>query len=234
MKIIFMHSLWKFSPECGIISAKADIIQLAIRGISIPLRRQKGYGVFMQIQEAIKKRRSIRCFKQTAVAHADLLTLVDHARMSASGANMQPLKFAILDDPTLVKQVFPYVKWAGYLPDWTPMPSEAPPAYIAVFGDTAIKNSFETDAGAAITTMMLSALDLGLSTCWLGAINRDALFRLLQFPASLQLLYLLAVGYGAQTSTPCTMEKDSCKYFFDEQGVLQVPKRALSDVLINL
>lgn len=188
----------------------------------------------MQVQEAIWKRRSVRRFKQTAVAHTDLITLVDEARMCASGANIQPLKFAILDTPALVKQVFPYVKWAGYLPDWNPKPSEAPPAYIAVFGDTAIKNSFETDAGAAITTMMLGAVDLGLSTCWLGAIDRDALFRLLHFPSSLQLLYLLAVGYGAQESCSCAMEKDNCKYFFDKQNVLQVPKRALSDVLINL
>ncbi len=32
---------------------------------------------------------------------------------------------------------------------------------------------YEVEAGAAVTTMMLEAVEMGLGTCWLGAIQRD-------------------------------------------------------------
>ena len=188
----------------------------------------------MHVHEAIQKRRSIRKFAQKSVNHEYLVTLVDQARMAASAANQQPLKYAVLDDHKLLEKIFPCVKWAGYLPEWNPTPTEAPPAYIAVFGDTALKNSFEVDAGAAITTMMLSAVEMGLATCWLGAIDRAALAGLLGFDSSLHLLYLLAVGYPDQKGKPCPMESNDCKYFFDERGTLCVPKRGLSSILITL
>lgn len=188
----------------------------------------------MNVREAIKSRRSIRKFLQTPINHTILTDLVDAARLCASGANLQPLKYAVLDNRDIVQAIFPLVKWAGYLPDWNPAPMEGPPAYIAVFGDTTISSAFETDAGAAVTTMMLAAVELGLATCWLGAIDRPALQSLLGFDHRLRLLYLLAVGYPDQESVIRPIAEGNCKYYFDSQGILQVPKRPLADILLSL
>lgn len=185
----------------------------------------------MQVKDAIISRRSIRKFKPDPPSYAVLKEFVNLGRLSASAANMQPLKFAILEDAA--KQIFPHVKWAGYLPDWDPAPEDAPPAYIAVFGDTTIKNQFETDAGAAIQNILLGAVNSGLAACWLGAIDRPALKALLGFGDQYQLLYLVAIGYPAQESIMFDAA-DSVKYTMDEHGVVHVPKRPLSEVLLDL
>ncbi len=189
----------------------------------------------MNVREAIEKRRTIRKFTDRIIDTADLHELIDCARLAAYGANLQPLKFRCISNADEVKAVFPHIKWAGYLEDGAPKGGEQPNAYIAILGDTDIKKNgaFETDAGAAVTTMMLRAEELNLATCWLGAINREEISKIIDIPEHLKLLYLLAVGEGAQESTICNMENGDVKYFVGENGVLNVPKRSLEEIIIG-
>lgn len=189
----------------------------------------------MKVYDAIMARRTIRKFMQQSVPALALEKLVDCARVSAYGANMQPLKFKIITDTSLLDAMFGSIKWAGYLPDGAPKENERPPAYIAVLGDTTIRTNgvFETDAGAAVTSMMLAAVEEGLGTCWLGAIDRDKLQTLLQLPEHLKVVYLLAVGYPAQKSRMTEMQNGDVKYYEDENGVIHVPKRSMDEVLVK-
>ena len=189
----------------------------------------------MNVREAIEKRRTIRKFKQTVIDKADLHELIDCARLAAYGANLQPLKFMAINDKESVEKIFPCTKWAGYLSDGTPAKDEQPTAYIAILGDINIKKNgaFEVDAGAAITNMMLRATELCLGSCWLGAIDRDKISDILNIPENLKLLYLLAVGESAQESVICDIKDDDVKYFVGENGVINVPKRPLDEVVIE-
>ena len=190
----------------------------------------------MNVYDAIMKRRTIRKFSQKKLAKEQLVKLADCARMAAFGANMQPLKFAVIDDKKTLDAMFPSIKWAGYLADGAPKENERPVAYIAILGDNTIKpnGAFETEAGAAVTTMMLAAEEDGIASCWLGAIDRDALSDLLKIPEKLSLLYLLALGFPAQESKAVEMTDGDVKYFVDADGVVNVPKRGLDEVLIEL
>lgn len=189
----------------------------------------------MNVREAIETRRTIRKFQQIKIDNADLHELIDCARLAAYGANLQPLKFRCINEPDEVKEIFPHIKWAGYLEDGAPKEGEQPNAYIAILGDTDIKKNgaFETDAGAAVTTMMLRATELSLGTCWLGAINREEIAKALNIPENLKLLYLLAVGVPAQESIACDMNEGNVKYFVGENGVINVPKRSLEEIVIE-
>lgn len=188
----------------------------------------------MNVFEAIKSRRTVRKFLQVDISESELVYLVDCARMAAYGANLQPLKFKLVTGG-LANEVFPYIKWAGYLADGAPKEGERPRAYIAVLGDTTIKpnGAFETDAGAAVTTMMLAAQEKGLATCWLGAIDRDKIHDALLLPESLKPLYLLAIGYPAQESRIVDMADGDVKYYIDEKGTVNVPKRSIDEILIK-
>ena len=190
----------------------------------------------MNVYEAIMKRRTIRKFKQEKIAKETLIKLVDCARMAAYGANVQPLKFAVIDNAEMLDAIFPSIKWAGYLPDGAPKENERPVSYIAVLGDCEIKSNgaFETEAGAAVTTMMLAAEEEGLATCWLGAIDREALKKLFKLPEKFSLVYLLALGYPAQESRAVPMKDGNVKYFEDENGAINVPKRGLDEVLVEI
>ena len=189
----------------------------------------------MNVREAIEKRRTIRKFTDKIIDKADLHELVDCARLAAYGGNLQPLKFRCINEKAEAEAVFQNIKWAGYLSDGTPKEGERPNAYIAILGDTEIKKNgdFEVDAGAAVTTMMLRATELNLATCWFGSINRAEISKLLDIPESLKLLYILAVGEAAQESIVRDMENGDVKYFMGENGVLNVPKRSLEEIIIG-
>lgn len=189
----------------------------------------------MNVYDAIMKRRTIRKFEDKKVSESDLLKLVDCARVAAYGANVQPLKFAVINDEKTLLDIYPMTKWAGYLADGAPKENERPSAYIAVLGDKSIKANgvFECEAGAAVTTMMLEAVEMGLATCWLGALKRDEIKELLSLDEKFSVVYLLAVGYPKQESRMVEM-KDDVKYYEDENGVINVPKRSLEEVLIKL
>ncbi len=189
----------------------------------------------MNVYDAIMKRRTIRKFTEREIPQEDLIKLVDCARVAAYGANVQPLKFAIITDKDKLNDIYPFTKWAGYLTDGAPKENERPTAYIAVLGDTSIKQNgnFEVEAGAAVTTIMLEAVELGLASCWLGAIARDEIKNVLGLDNNLNVVYLLALGYPKQESR-ITDFKGDIKYFEDENGTINVPKRPLEEILIKL
>lgn len=188
----------------------------------------------MNVYDAIMERRTIRKFTQREIPREDLIKLVDCARVAAYGANVQPLKFAVVTDKKLLNDIFPSTKWAGYLTDGAPKENERPTAYIAILGDKSIKpnGAFEVEAGAAVTTIMLEAVEMGLASCWLGAIQREDIKRTLDLDENLDVVYLLALGYPKQKSRMVEMDGD-IKYFEDGEGVINVPKRALGEVLIE-
>lgn len=188
--------------------------------------------LFMDVKTALLQRRTIRKFQQKPIANQDLLDLVEYARIAAYPANLQPLKFAIISDKELCDKVFENTKWAGYLPDGTPKEDERPTAFIAVMGDTEIKNTFEVEAGAAVTSMMLGALEKGLGSCWIGAVNKNVMNILELDSEKYSLLYVLALGYPAQESQVCKMKDNNVKYFIDENNKLNVPKRSMEEILI--
>lgn len=186
----------------------------------------------MKVTDTIKSRRTKRKYNEQGVSRDLLETLVECARFAPTGANLQPLKYAIIDKE-LSKKVFPLTKWSGYHPEDAPNENEMPPCYIAILGDNEIKSNgqFETEAGASGTVICLAAEELGLSTCWLGSISRKEIKELLNLDEKYSLLYLIAVGYSDQKAD-YTDSKDDIKYFM-EGDVLTVPKRTLKEILIQ-
>lgn len=189
----------------------------------------------MQVIEAIISRRTKRKFLNKKVESEKLKYIIECARFTPTGANLQALKYAIIEREDLVNEIFPLTKWSGYHPEDAPDESQQPPSYIAILGDKNIKpgGDFETDAGAAGTIILLAAEEMELSACWLGAISRKEISEVLGLDENLSLLYLIALGYSDQKSR-VVLQKDGIKYYTDEDGVLNVPKRSLDEILINI
>ncbi len=186
----------------------------------------------MTVYELIIKRRTIRRFKQQPISDELLNKLVNAGRLAPSGANLQPLELIIVNDADVVKKVFPALKWAGYItPAGNPSEGKRPMAYVIVLINTAIRSQGgEVDAAAAIENMILTALEAGVGSCWMGAIDREQLRLLFNVPQNYQIDSVLALGYPDE-SPEVEEVKDSIKYWKDKQGVLHVPKRKLSDIV---
>lgn len=188
------------------------------------------------LKDLITKTRSRRRFDQSVnVREETLRELVDLARLSASGANRQPLKFILSAEPDRNEKIFPHLAWAGYLEDWDgPAEGERPAAYIVILGDTRVHESAGVDHGIAAQSIMLGATEKGLGGCILASIKRPGLRRDLAIPEHYDILLVLALGKPAEQVEIETVGSDGdIKYWRDADGVHHVPKRSLDDLIVG-
>lgn len=188
------------------------------------------------IRDLIIKNRSYRRFFQEVTIERQTLTeLVDLTRLSASGANLQPLKYILSCEPEKNALIFPHLAWAGYLKDW-PGPSEGqrPSAYIIILIDTKIRNSVGCDHGVAAQSILLGATEKGLGGCIIGSVQREGLRKALDIPSHYEILLVLALGKPREKVVIETVDQTGdIKYWRDAEGIHHVPKRALDDIIIG-
>jgi nitroreductase len=187
------------------------------------------------ISELVRANRSCRRFYEDhQIELKTLEELVDLARLSASGANLQPLKYILACQPDVNAEIFSCLAWAGYLKDWPgPEPGERPSGYIVILGDTTISKEFGVDHGIAGQSMLLGARDKGLAGCMLGSINRKDLRPILNIESHLKILLVLAIGKPKEEVVIETVGADgNIRYWRDAQAVHHVPKRALTDLIV--
>lgn len=187
--------------------------------------------------DLVKANRSYRRFKeQECISEETLRELVEMARCTPSGANMQPLKYVLSWTPERNALIFPTLAWAGYLADWSgPTEGERPSAYIILLCDTQIAKNTGTDHGIAAQTMQLGAADRGIGGCMLGSVDSVTLRRNLGIPERYDIVLVLALGKPAETVVLEDVGPDgSIKYYRDEAGVHHVPKRKLEDIILDI
>jgi nitroreductase len=188
------------------------------------------------IRDLIVKNRSYRRFHQDVPISCETLReLADLARLSASGANKQPLKYILSCDPEKNAHVFPCLAWAAYLKDWPgPAEGERPSAYIVVLLDTEISQSAGVDHGIAAQSILLGATEKGLGGCIIASIQKDALREALQIPARYEILLVLALGKPKEEVRIEPVGPDGdIKYWRDGEGVHHLPKRSLEEIIVG-
>lgn len=184
------------------------------------------------IYESIIKRRTIRKFTQQPISPEILQKCVDAARLSPSGMNFQPLKYMVVTDSLLLPQVFSTLTWARNIPGYSHASNEVPKAYIIILLDTTIRERAGNDPGIAAMSISMVAYEAGLGSCMLGSVDRPQLKNKLEIPDHLQVLLVVALGYPREQSKEVELEGSDTRYWFDKQGVLNVPKRRLKDVIV--
>lgn len=192
--------------------------------------------MIIMIKELIKKNRSYRRFYEDfAIKRNALEKLVDLARLSASGANRQPLKYILSCEKNKNDLIFPTLAWAGYLKDWRgPIEGEKPSAYIIILLDTEINKNYWCDPGIAAQSILLGATEKGLGGCIFSSVKRDELRSTLKIDERYEILYVLAIGKPKEKVVLETVGTDGdIKYWRDSQGVHHVPKRALKEIIIE-
>lgn len=187
----------------------------------------------MEVKEALQKRRTVRLFEQKNVPDSDLAEMIDCARVTSCASNLQQLRYIIIRDTKLLKDIFPLTAWANLVrPSRTPVWGiSAPRCFIAVIASASANQVIHADAGAAIQSMQTMAWSRGLGCCWLGSIQREQIKILLELPDDKQVLYLVAVGYPAEKPVAeDVQEGQSIFYYLDDQQRLHVPKIRPEDV----
>lgn len=188
----------------------------------------------MDFKELIKNRRTVRKFKNIPVDENTLLNLIDTARVSPSAANLQSLKYTIVTDEKTRLELYHFIKYAGYTPEWE-MPFEiTPTAFIVLLNDTEIRSNekSEVDAGISLMALSLACENVGLGSCIIGSVNRGEVSKILGLDEKYHILYLIGIGYPDQTNTLVDAE-ERVKYTLDDNGNFNVPKRTLEEIVIK-
>ena len=182
----------------------------------------------------VARNRSFRRFyEKQRIPISTLRKLIDLARLSPSGGNLQPLKFIPINNPRRNALIFPCMAWAGYLKDWPgPAPGERPSAYIIILGDNDIRKEISCDHGIAAQSIMLGATAAGLGGCMIGSIDRPRLRRVLGIPVRYEILLALALGHPRETVVLETARRGEIKYWRDAAERHHVPKRPLREIIL--
>lgn len=154
----------------------------------------------MEIQDAIKGRRSIRRFRKTPVPPALLKTLEESLREAPSAGNLQSRRFYFVFRDKTRKQLAD----AAYGQEFI---AEAPLAVVCC-ADLKLANQYGErgrslyclqDVAVSIQNLMLVAYSLGLGTVWVGAFNEKEVSKILTLPDHLRPVAIIPVGYPAES-----------------------------------
>lgn len=144
------------------------------------------------IDEIIKKRRSVRIFSDQAVEKEKIEKLIEAATYAPSACNVQGWKFIVVDRQEIKDEI---VDLGGSIHI-----KNAPVGILALY-DNRTKNSEYRDdiqsASAAIQNIHLTAVDLGLASCWACHLpTHGQLRKLLKIPSYFSPIAYILLGYS--------------------------------------
>jgi len=135
----------------------------------------------MPVRDSIARRVSCRAYQATPVAPAQLMQLLEAARLAPSACNQQPWRFAVVRDLDLRRRIveegfLPGIKmtWAIDAPVHVVIGMECSIVTHRVAASVSGVNYPWVDIGIAGEHLVLAATELGLGTCWIGWIRPRA------------------------------------------------------------
>jgi len=146
----------------------------------------------MDVQEAIRLRKSVRAYDSRPVPEEILNRVLEAGRISPSAMNYQPWHFVVVRDSEK-RKTLSEGRYAKFLTQ--------SPVVIVGLGDK--KSSPEwhvVDTTIALQQMVLAATAEGLGTCWIGSFYEDRVKETLGVPERYDVVAMLALGYPKEKS----------------------------------
>lgn len=162
----------------------------------------------------IKKRRSVRKFKDISIDDQQITCILEAAMAAPSAVAKDPWRFIIVRDKANLKNI------AGFLPNGSFLPESGLGVVVCGDIDVAHSNSISymlQDCSAAIENMLLAVSALNLGACWLGVHPREDrienLKRFFDLPENIIPMAVVAIGVPENVPSPRTRyNEDYVKY----------------------
>jgi nitroreductase len=152
----------------------------------------------MSVLDIIRKRRSVRVYKNDPIPEESLLRIFEAARLAPSGKNLQPWRFIVVQDHGLKKKLAKASNAQDFIAD-------APLILVACgFPEECYRSlgrymkSWPVDVTIALEHLILQAQEEGLGTCWIGSFEEDEVKSLLAVPEHVKVLALTPLGYPGE------------------------------------
>jgi hypothetical protein len=123
------------------------------------------------------------------------------------------------------------VKMGALLPELhLPMPGTEPPAYIIICTTVPECKRVQVDAGIAVQSMLLKAVEMGLNGLAIGSFHKGNILRELELPY--EPLMVVAIGKGIEKIELTPIAPEESHAYYRKNGVHYVPKIALKDLIV--
>jgi len=172
----------------------------------------------MDVDAAIKSRKSVRNFKDKKPDWRDIIDCIDKVRFSPSAGKNFTLKIILVNDTAKIQKIAnaaeqPFIADAQYIVVIYSDPSRL----ISLF-ESKGKVYSRQQAGAAIENFLLAIEDKGLSSCWVGHFDENMIKKELKIPDKMEIEAVFPVGYeSGKTAKRNRISLDSVLYF-NEHG----------------
>ena len=152
----------------------------------------------MDVYEAIRKRKSVRRYKDKDVEQEKLMRILEAARLAPSASNKQEWRFVVVQDKEKRQKLSEAARGQKFV-------AEAP-VVIACCAETDYHEMtcgqlcYPIDVSIAIDHMTLVAVEEELGTCWIGAFYENKVKDILSIPDDIRVVELLTLGYPTDDS----------------------------------
>ncbi len=145
----------------------------------------------MELEKAIKTRRSVRLFNDKPIEKGVLLKIIEAGNMAPSYCNTQAWRFIVIDNKDVINRLVK-ADAAVYL-------KKAPVCVVVVYdkrSDNPEYKDYLQSAAACIQNMLLTAHSLGIGSCWTCHLPRKKeLQKILRIPWHYEPIAIIPFGY---------------------------------------
>ena len=188
--------------------------------------------VGQSLDTLLLKNRSYRGYdKQRVVSLEMLMSIVGVNNKIPSARNQQVLRFKLVTRDSGADVVLANIKLGGALPELhLPLQGTEPEAFIIVCSTIAENKLVDIDAGIAVQSMLLKAVELGFNGIIIGAFNKERIMEEFQLPY--EPLLILAIGKGNESIRLTEISENEDHRYYRQDGTHYVPKVKIEDLLL--
>ena len=176
----------------------------------------------MELQEAVKTRRSIRSYKKDNISDELINEIFELVKMSPSWANSQCWEFVVVRDEDIKNKLI------ETMPEKNPARKACidAPVLIVALGKKGVSgfkkgepmtdkgdNWYMFDVGVAMQTFSLVVHDMGLGTVILGLFDAEKAGEIIGVPDNVAVVAMAPLGYPAKDSK-CPPRKEIKQFVF--------------------
>ena len=154
----------------------------------------------MQLESLLRKRAMIRAFTQDPIDEDKVWKILRNAWRAPSAGNLEPQDFLVVRDEILKKRLAEAALGQSFI--------EQAPVVIVVCSDTRRnvgrygergRNFYSIiDGSFSSFIILLSAVELGLGACFVGAFDDDKVARVLALPKEVRPIGIIPIGKPAE------------------------------------
>lgn len=150
----------------------------------------------MDFRKVIQERRSVRFFTKKPVILDKIFEAIDSARLAPMAGNIYTPRFIVIKDDKIKEKISEAALDQEFI-------KKAPFLVVVCSDNSILKMKYSEraekyarqQAGAAIENLLLSLVNQGLSSCWVGAFEEEMVKRILKIPDSIEVEAILPIGY---------------------------------------